>query len=249
MKKILSLILFVLLMGGVAFAQSSLSLEWNDAVVEGGTEVLIEGDGSEFEYVAHMMVRNNTSNDLNVVLKREVLEAQEGTLNYICWGLCFGPDVEVSRGVPIVAGAVSNEVDFGGHYMPRDSDENIVFGITRIKYTFYVEENEEDNVHFIAKFHISGASVGEIADKVVFSNAYPNPANSVVSIDYNLNSIDLPAQIAVYNMLGQNVVNQIIEKNETKLQLSVSALHEGVYFYSIIVGGEVVDTKKLVIRR
>ena len=229
----------------------ALSLEWEDVVVADGTEILIEGDGSEDEYIANMLVRNNTSGDLAVKLRRETLEMPDGTQNFICWGSCFGPGVDESpNSVTIGANATSVEWEFGGHYMPKmEYEDPFVPGTARIKYIFFVEGNEADNVSFIAKFHISGVSVDEIAEKVVFSNAYPNPANTIVSIDYDLNSINMPAQVAVYNMLGQNVINQNIENNAGKLQFSVADLNEGIYFYSIIVGSQTVETKKLLVRK
>lgn len=249
MKNFLSLILFSLLMSGFVSAQS-LSLEWDGEVVADGTEILIEGDGSDFEYEVHMLVRNSTNQDLVVALLRETLSMPEGTENYICWGSCFGPGVDLARGVTIVANTTTSDWEYSGHYQPRIGfEEPTIFGTARIKYTFFVEDNEADNVSFIAKFHISGVSVDEIAEKVVFSGAYPNPANAIVSIDYNLNSINMPAQIAVYNMLGQNVMNHPIENNEGKLQFSVADLNEGIYFYSIIVGGQTIETKKLVVKK
>ncbi|MDR0968924.1 MAG: T9SS type A sorting domain-containing protein [Lentimicrobiaceae bacterium] len=250
MKNFLSLILFSLLLNGVALAQS-LSLEWDNVVVADGTEILVEGDGSEDEYVANMLVRNNTNTNLDVTLRRETLEMPDGTQNFICWGSCFGPGVDESPSPVIVrADTTSADWEFGGHYMPKmEYGDPFISGIARVKYTFFVDGNEADNVSFIAKFNISGVSVDEIAEKVILSNAYPNPASSIVSIDYNLNSIHIPAQIAIYNMLGQNIANQHIEGDMGKLQFSVADLDEGVYFYSIIVGNQTVETKKLVVRK
>ena len=55
------------------------------------------------------------------------------------------------------------------------------------------------------------------------------------------------ATIAIYNMMGQEVIRQDV--NDTHVSVNVSDLTDGIYFYSIIVNGDAVKTSKLVVRK
>lgn len=244
MKKFVSLFLFTLLFGGLVNAQS-LSLEWDGTVVEDGTVITITGDDFEAEYISHMIVRNNSSEVIGVKVKKEHIAIVEGSMNSFCWGLCFGPDVMVSPSpINIDAGAASGNEDFSGHYYPLGFS-----GITTVKYTFFDERNEDNAVAFTVNYSIFSVSIGENANEPVFGNIYPNPANNMVSLDYNLKSQDALASVSIFNMLGQKLKSEVINNNEGILQISVSDLSEGVYFYSVILNNEVAVTNKFVVRR
>jgi hypothetical protein len=68
---------------------------------------------------------------------------------------------------------------------------------------------------------------------------YPNPANEVL----NLNAVDIIENVAVFNMLGQKVLDQTIEA--TNSQLNISNLATGTYVMKVTVNGQV-GTYKLV---
>jgi len=53
---------------------------------------------------------------------------------------------------------------------------------------------------------------------------YPNPTNSILNIKGEFNSLE---KIAVYNMLGQVVMENVVSGNEN--QLNVSSLANGIY--------------------
>ena len=64
---------------------------------------------------------------------------------------------------------------------------------------------------------------------------YPNPTNSILNIKGEFNSLE---KIAVYNMLGQVVMENVVSGNEN--QLNVSSLANGIYHVRFI------DSKKTV---
>lgn len=244
MKKYLSLILFALLFGGFVNAQT-LSLEWDGAVVEDGTTITITGEDFEAEYIAHMLVRNNSAEPIGVKVKKEHIAIVEGSMNSFCWGLCFGPDMMDSPDpITVEAGATCGPEDFSGHYYPLGFS-----GITTVKYTFYDERDESNQVSFTVNYFISSVSVGEEVNAPIFGNVYPNPASNMISLDYNLKSQVTSANVMIFNMLGQELKNNVISNNEGKLQISVEDLSEGVYFYSVVLDDKVALTKKFVVRR
>jgi len=81
------------------------------------------------------------------------------------------------------------------------------------------------------------------------SAIYPNPATNFVNLDYQLTSKVNIAQVKVFNMLGSVVKESILQKGGSKIKMDVSNLDNGVYFYSVLLNGNVYTTKKLVIRK
>jgi hypothetical protein len=57
------------------------------------------------------------------------------------------------------------------------------------------------------------------------------------------------ASVAIYNMMGQEVIRQDVNVGSSRLNINVSDLTDGVYFYSLIVNNQAVKTNKLVISK
>ncbi len=70
---------------------------------------------------------------------------------------------------------------------------------------------------------------------------YPNPANSAVTIEYQ-DIGRLNQQFLLFNTLGQVVRSVTLPPGQTRLQLSVGELPEGVYWY-VVSGQENVSGK------
>lgn len=63
---------------------------------------------------------------------------------------------------------------------------------------------------------------------------YPNPANDALNLDGGTRTID---SAAIYNILGQAVVNQTVGATSTRL--NVANLSVGTYIMKVVVDGEV----------
>ncbi len=75
---------------------------------------------------------------------------------------------------------------------------------------------------------------------------YPNPANSQISIFYNL---DQYGEIIIYNSYGQKVFSSNIDVNGHRYILSLEGFSEGIYFFTILSNHNSVDNGKFVIIR
>jgi hypothetical protein len=76
---------------------------------------------------------------------------------------------------------------------------------------------------------------------------YPNPFNPSTVIRYGLPK-DVNVRLAVYNVLGQQIMNMVDEEQKAgyhEVVFQAGNLSSGVYFYSI-AAGEFRQTKKLV---
>ena len=213
-------------------------------VYEEGETIICNAPTEWGEYLQDMQMRNLTDQDLNVLVKKEVIEDLEGVSNYFCWGLCFGPDTYVSPNpVAVPANSVTSIGALSFHAM---FDEE-VFGKVQVRYSAYDERHPEDAVTINVIFHKSGEGVHEVS-AVRFGQAYPNPASSVVNFDYNINASDR-ASVSVYNLLGQEVKSQQVNGVQGHLSVSVADLNEGIYFCKLFVNGCAVSTEKFVVKK
>lgn len=73
------------------------------------------------------------------------------------------------------------------------------------------------------------------------SLAYPNPFSDKLTIEFP--GADL---IAFYNVLGEKVKTVVLSNTQTKAEISHADIRKGIYFYSIIKEGVIVETRKVV---
>lgn len=241
-KKTLFTLMFLSVMGWVS--AQSLQFEWNGHVYEDGETIECTNDEFGFgEFIQHMQLRNLTSGNLNVVVEKEVIEDLEGTSNYFCWGMCYGPDIFVSPNPVAIAANSLNTDDLSFHVYFDES----IFGKVKMKYYAYDDHNPSERVSVIVVFTKSDVGVNESA-ALRFGQAYPNPASSVVNFDYSLSASD-KATVVVYNLLGQEVLNQTVNTLQNRLSVSVADLNNGIYFCNLFVNGSAVKTEKFVVKK
>ena len=78
---------------------------------------------------------------------------------------------------------------------------------------------------------------------------YPNPFNPVTTIEYEISSKGF-INLSVYNIQGKKqteLVNKIQNTGNYKVNLNGSNLPSGVYFYTMFVNGNRIQTKKMML--
>lgn len=75
-------------------------------------------------------------------------------------------------------------------------------------------------------------------------DVYPNPANDVLQLDYNLN--DTKASFQLFNMMGQLLYSEHIS-GSGHLTMSTQLLTSGVYAYRVISGDKMLKQNKVVV--
>lgn len=239
-KKSIITLLFLAAIGYVS--AQTLQFEWDGNVFYEGEAIECTNDEYGYgEFIQHMQIRNLTSNDMNVIIEKEVLEDLEGTINSFCWGMCYGPDTYVSpEAVTVLANSLNtDDLSFHNIYDPE------VFGYVVVRYYAYDEHNPDERVSIIVKFHKSGDGVDDNA-QFEMSQAYPNPATSTVNFDYSFNG-NLTA--VVYNIVGQEVLRKDLNTNNGQMSISVADLNDGIYFCTMLVDGCASATQKFVVKK
>ena len=239
-KSIFTLILMAVI--GCVSAQS-LQFEWEGTVFDEGEIIECTNDEYGFgEFIQHMYVRNNTQEPMRVLIEKEVIQDLEGVMNTFCWGMCFGPDVIVSPDANEVPAGDINTDELSFHALYNED----VFGDVIVKYYAYEERTPEQRVSIVVRFRKSGVGVAE--NVASFGHAYPNPASLVVHFDYELSASNT-VSVSVYNLLGQEVLNQNLNSLQGQVTISVADLNEGIYFCNLVVNGRAVKTEKFVVKK
>jgi hypothetical protein len=82
--------------------------------------------------------------------------------------------------------------------------------------------------------------------KAILYQNNPNPANDETSIGYYLSDGTVSAQIVFFDMYGKEIKRVDLEnRGNAKLDVNTKDLDAGIYSYSLIVDGKVMDTLKM----
>lgn len=92
-----------------------------------------------------------------------------------------------------------------------------------------------------------GTGEQESSKNVLFQNV-PNPTNSSATIDCYLDSNVSKAVIAVYDLNGLQLKEYpIYNQGKNTIKIEANEFKPGMYMYSLLVDGKLIDTKRMVI--
>jgi hypothetical protein len=87
------------------------------------------------------------------------------------------------------------------------------------------------------------------SDRVSVSHVYPNPSLDFVDIDFQIASSVREVKLTFYNVLGQEVKDVVLEKDQKSTHISLREFNSGMYMYQLSIEGRSVATKKLIVRK
>jgi hypothetical protein len=243
MKKVL-LLAILSFFGAAAFAQSY-QIFYDGNPVANNSAIQVICDPSTTVVTAYIACKNIGAMSVSTKTKK-IIHAGDtltGTGNYFCWGACFPPFVYVSPiALMIGPGATSN--DFYADYEPRGQ-----VGASKITYVFFDENNTNDSAAITVEWKASPTDIGqELFSKIRFSDAYPNPANRIAFIDYELPEGLENTSVIITNLLGAKVMEIMVSRRNGTLEIPVEDLNNGIYFYTLRTKNGFAITKKLIVR-
>lgn len=89
----------------------------------------------------------------------------------------------------------------------------------------------------------------EVPTEFSLNQNYPNPFNPTTQIKYNVKENSF-VSIIVYNILGKEVstiINQQLAAGKYQTDFNAANLSSGVYFYTLAIDGQKIDTKKMML--
>ncbi len=88
------------------------------------------------------------------------------------------------------------------------------------------------------------------SDKAVLYQNNPNPFSADTKIEYHLPSSTKSATLCIYNLNGSQVAEYpIITFGDGAIIVTASKLEPGMYLYSLIADGQVIDTKRMILTK
>jgi hypothetical protein len=239
----------ILLTIGAFFTAKSQSIQIIDtsgtpSIAQPSYTISVDADSSNARL---FWVKNTTSSPINIQLKSYVVSNLGGDLISYCIGTqCHsaGQPATANTAIPANGTLTSNGLlldftDFAG------------VGYSQVLYTLFNPAHPTtDSVSIMITYKITTITgIKSNASNYNISNISPNPASNNVSLNYDLKSTTQPASIKIYNMLGTLVKTASLEAYSTNTKIDITSLEEGMYFYSVIVGGKAVKTSRLVVSR
>ena len=86
----------------------------------------------------------------------------------------------------------------------------------------------------------------ESANSIFVSNAYPNPTSDKFSISFNTGMGNKTGELQLFNSFGSPILKQTFTGNNGVLDLDVSNLPDGIYYYNLTVEEKQSEAKKLI---
>lgn len=93
------------------------------------------------------------------------------------------------------------------------------------------------------------SNTSELPTRFKLYQNYPNPFNPFTIIDYEI-PVKGFVQLKLYNLLGQKI-KTLVEKEHNPsyytLMFNAEGISSGIYFYTLIVNNQLIDSKKLIV--
>ena len=114
-----------------------------------------------------------------------------------------------------------------------------------------MEENAivpTDTSLFINKSSLFNTDTNELATAFLYQNN-PNPFKETTTIRFSLEDNVKTASVCIFDMTGKTLKKLPISSGTDSVSIGGHELGEGMFLYSLIVNGQVIDTKRMVISK
>jgi hypothetical protein len=230
-------------LSSVTFAQNSLQvldLAGNDVST---SVVNVWGDSAFATTIAAPFdVKNISGLPVTVRAKKIVGSVPAGSSNTFCFaGQCYISNVSTLTAI-IQPG--EKDTTFVGDYKPKGN-----LGQALIMYVFYSTDDPNDSNYVIVQFNATALGLEQYQSEIFeVSEPFPNPASSQTSFLYEFPD-NSTASFTLSDITG-NIIKEIpIYNTHGILEVPVTDLSEGMYFYTFYVDGKMLMTKKLIIQK
>ena len=196
-------------------------------------------------YKSYAILKNNSSNTVEIGLKIILLSKAENHVITHCYGgNCYGPsfnDTTISEGTLILQpGQESLKEDFDVELNPNGEA-----GQTSVKLVFFSVESGEFFDEYEVLFDIEATSVSE--DNALSSFAYPNPASNFINFD--LSDLTGNIEIKVFNSQASLMSDYSISSPNGVHSLNCADYPQGVYNFLILKDGKLFKQGRFAIMR
>ena len=241
MKKSFLILICLIVNASFVFSQN-LHIYRNGNLLTNNQVLTLTGGTSEIIKLP-LHVKNTASATLSVKAKKIQNSLVTGSENSFCFaGTCYDPSTITSLASATIASNVFDTT------FEADYNANGRSGNSNITYVFFNTANPSDSISVIVNYTTS-VGINDISKSdISFSNAFPNPASSIITFTYALPKQCTSAKISIRNILGASIEEVLLNNLNGEKTINISEFKNGIYFYSLIVDEKVFYTRKLIIR-
>lgn len=252
MKKLYSLVALVLLTCSTSFGQVEIKL-WDSGTQTGIGNAL---NGQEYTIMTTtdgthgvtINFKNTGSVNKTWKMERYRITDMAAWTDYLCWGAPGDPfgqcyTAQIMNTNPWTSpNQYSLDVAPGGSAnLVADADTQ---GGGTEKYRFYLIEGQSTRVDSVDVIVTSTLGITDQKQEEVSIAVYPNPvANNLVIA---ANGLDGAFDVKMTDVLGKVVLNE--SSSQAKKVLDVSDFKNGVYLVSVFNKGELIQTRRIVVK-
>lgn len=234
MKKYYTLVFILSLFSVKAFTQSFSLQNLNN---------VLQADASSFQIEGTVDVLNNSSSAKDVMMYRVINILAPGHESSFCWGLnCYGAATDTSTYPESMAPGSTSlaRADLRPYNFP---------GLSRVTYCWYDLLNPSDTVCLEFTYDVTTVGIHEVYNSKTdfITRPHPNPADDNAMIVYHVLNRNADSRIVVYNVIGSKIQEVKLDNSKQDVKINTSLFQAGVYYYSLISGGKVVGTNKLIV--
>ena len=188
---------------------------------------------------ASLTIKNISSNVLNVLCEKNIIDTSSGTTNTFCWGgSCYGPSQDTSGSSLILQAGEGNTTSFTGYF-----DAFCDLGVAAVEYCFYPINDITDMSCIMVTYHGEATEISENKNQFTVSEFYPNPAKEHTTINYKSGE---NVYLNIIDILG-NKVKTISLSNTGTQDIYVGDLSKGIYFGNLVHNDKEIGIKKLIL--
>ena len=198
------------------------------------------------EVPSYIIVKNITSDSLDVRCQKNIIDTASGTKNRFCWGeFCWPSSVYVSPdpdGIRTIPAGFADSTNFTAYY---DAAFSGIPSQARaiVEYCFYPLGNISDSTCLTVHFNDNTSSVTDTKQDIGLGDFYPNPTENLTRINY---VADNNSHLQILDILG-NKIQSFDLGNSGVLEISTTHFSSGIYFGNLISDSRVVSVKKIII--
>lgn len=190
-----------------------------------------------------ILIANLSNSAVDVIVKKNQLEAAAGHVNSFCIGECYPPSTTESGVYNIAANDTTNKGVFYLEFLHNGKK-----GVSRIEYTVQDRANSTNFKKIVIVFNVTDGSSIHSPAMATRISAFPNPVTSG-EITFKVDGINdfTGTKIIIHNILGAKI--KAIDLSSNLIKLNVSDLPNGIYLYSIEQKGRNLATKRFLVRK
>lgn len=188
-------------------------------------------------------IHNHASAPLNFIALKGAQIVLPNTENWFWFdGVQYPATVDTSGLVSIDAG--TTDESFEAFY-----DADGVEGISTVYYVFMDPTNPTSYAVFQFTYYAESTGISdEILANTTFYPAYPNPAESFVSFDFEIPAEVNRAEILITNLLGAVVYQSTLSGLNGTERIDVSNFTEGIYFATLKLDNHIATSQKILVQ-